>query len=125
MRFAMEHSLPSERNRIDRRLDQRSDCLVGLRRWLEASRRDLGLGAIALADAEGCLVAGAGPAQGCEELAALAPLGNSNGTRRDPRCVPLAAGVGWLCAPDIPADQQAWRRVHEGCMRILGLAKAA
>lgn len=111
--------------RIDRRLDERENCLRGLSRWLESSRKRLGLGALALADRDGCLVAGAGSSQKCEELAAIAPLlaDNHNGTGAT--VTPLAAGTAWLCAPAHECDSDAWTNVQQGCLRILGLRDAA
>jgi hypothetical protein len=104
--------------RIDRRLDERGDCLIGLARWLESSRRSLGVSALAVADPSGCLVAGAGAAQTCEELAAQAPLA------ADTRRCSLADGSAWLCAPD-NCDDSAWNLTRQGCLRILGLREAA
>lgn len=104
--------------RIDRRLDERGDCLIGLARWLESSRKSLGLCALALADPTGCLVAGAGASQTCEELAAQAPLAAN--THRSS----LANGSAWLCAPG-QCDEAAWTMIRLGCMRILGLKEAA
>lgn len=106
--------------RIDRRLDERSNCLTGLARWLESARRALELDALALADASGCLVAGAGSVQRCEEMAALAPLScvalEASGK---PLCA-TAIGPGWLCAPAGEIPSEAWQAVRLGCLRILG-----
>ena len=104
--------------RIDRRLDERRDCLTGLTRWLECSRQHLGVSALAVADASGCLVAGAGIARLCEELAAQAPL-----TASAAACS-LANGAAWLSAPS-PCDDAAWQTTRQGCLRILGLHEAA
>jgi len=112
--------------RIDRRLDERQDCLLGLSRWLESARKQLGVGAIALASRDGCLVAGAGSAQKCEELAALAPLvpenRNGHGT---PTIIPLVEGEAWLCAQELTDNPALWGNVRSGCLRILGLSLAA
>jgi hypothetical protein len=58
----------------DRRLGRSTDTFVSLCRLLEATRRDSGLSAVAVADASGCLVAGSGAARLCEELAAISTL---------------------------------------------------
>jgi hypothetical protein len=58
----------------ERRHGRSDDTLVSLCRLLDATRRDSGLSAVAVADATGCLVAGSGAARLCEELAAIATL---------------------------------------------------
>jgi hypothetical protein len=65
-----ERSLPLE----DRRKDRTTETLRALSRLLEAARRRAGLEALAVADGAGLLLAGAGPARLCDELAAWAPL---------------------------------------------------
>jgi hypothetical protein len=114
-----------EKPRIDRRLDERQDCLTGLNRWLESSRKRLGLRAIALAAQNGCLVAGAGSLQQCEELAAIAPLLTNNGNTKGPLLSSLANGVAFLCAPTRECSNDDWTDVQHGCLRILGLNCAA
>ncbi|HYQ16999.1 MAG TPA: hypothetical protein VEQ58_14610, partial [Polyangiaceae bacterium] len=61
-------------NETDRRHGRSSDTFVSLCRLLDATRRDSGLAALAVADTAGCLVAGSGAAQVCEELAAVSTL---------------------------------------------------
>jgi hypothetical protein len=58
----------------DRRLDRTCDALGALTKLVEASRRRAGLTAVAVSDAMGLLLAGAGAHRLCEELAAWAPL---------------------------------------------------
>jgi hypothetical protein len=111
--------------RIDRRIDERGDCLKGLLRWLESSRKRLGLYALVLADRDGCLVAGAGSSQLCEELAARAPLPAQNQNDRNDLVSEIGEGSAWLCAPKNACDEQQWASVREGCVRILGLYNAA
>lgn len=106
--------------RIDRRLDQRNNCLTGLARWLESARRTLQLDALALADASGCLVAGAGSMQRCEEMAALAPLGLGSAKARLEALWATSIGPGWLCAPGGEIPMESWQTVCRGCLRILG-----
>ena len=59
----------------DRRVSRSENTLVALTRLLEAARRSAELEAIAIGDETGLLVAGAGAAELCDELAAVAPLG--------------------------------------------------
>jgi hypothetical protein len=106
--------------RIDRRLDERRDCLRGLTRWLESARRMLELDALALADPTGCLVVGAGSAQRCEELAAFAPFSSGAEKESGPAITALAAGAAWLCAPGQSVRADDWQNVAAGCLRILG-----
>jgi hypothetical protein len=58
----------------DRRVARSENTLVALTRLLEAARRAAELEAIAVGDEAGLLVAGAGAAELCDELAAIAPL---------------------------------------------------
>ena len=106
--------------RFDRRLDERRDCLLGLSRWLESARKLLNLDALALADSSGCLVAGAGSVQRCEEMAALAPVSELRRETTTNGMLATTLGSAWLCAPgeQIPAD--FLQHVRRGCVRILG-----
>src|SRR6188768_1956082 len=58
----------------ERRVQRSSNPSEALVCWLEAVRRRLALRSLALADSLGILVAGAGPARECDELAAWAPI---------------------------------------------------
>ena len=58
----------------DRRQARSENTQVALTRLLEAARRAAALEALALGDELGLLVAGAGAAELCDELAAVAPL---------------------------------------------------
>ncbi len=58
----------------DRRLFRSENTHVALTRLLESARRSCELEALALGDELGLLVAGAGAAELCDELAAVAPL---------------------------------------------------
>ncbi|HMA97154.1 MAG TPA: hypothetical protein VKP30_30930, partial [Polyangiaceae bacterium] len=107
--------------RIDRRLDERRDCLTGLARWLESARRLLKVDALALADPSGCLVAGAGSIRRCEEMAALAPLDQTASSQgRTGMMVASRLGEAWLCAPVSEPPVEYWQAVRAGCLRILG-----
>ncbi len=66
--------LPPGSEREERRRARSSDPLVALSRLLDAARRSGPVDTLAIADDTGCLVAGAGRAADCAELAALAPL---------------------------------------------------
>ena len=59
----------------ERRLSRSENTLVALTRLLEAARRSAQLEAVAIGDDAGLLVAGAGAAELCDELCAIAPLG--------------------------------------------------
>ncbi len=61
----------------DRRQSRSENTLVALTRLLEAARRTAELEAVAIGDKAGLLVAGAGAAELCDELAATAPFGSS------------------------------------------------
>lgn len=58
----------------DRRLFRSENTHIALTRLLESARRSSELEALALGDELGLLVAGAGAAELCDELAAVAPL---------------------------------------------------
>lgn len=58
----------------ERRVNRSEDPQQALSWWLEASRRRTNLGSLALADSLGILVAGAGSARDCDELAAWGPV---------------------------------------------------
>jgi hypothetical protein len=64
----------------DRRQARSENTQVALTRWLEAARQSGELEALALGDELGLLVAGAGAAEVCDELAAVAPLFGSPST---------------------------------------------
>jgi hypothetical protein len=56
----------------ERRVHRSSNPQEALACWLEATRRRTNVRSVALADALGMVVAGAGPARECDELAAWA-----------------------------------------------------
>lgn len=108
----------SDPQSCERRQHGRKDVLVDLSRWLEAARRRHGMQAMAVADASGCLVAGAGLAPECLDLAAYAPLGGVPGC---PRPLALGSGLAFLCASRGTVPLTQWTEIHRGCERILGL----
>ncbi len=104
----------------DRRLARSENTQEALTRLLEAARRTSKLEALALGDELGLLVAGAGAADLCDELAATAPL-SANDTmpvRLEVRrlavegCEMFVSGRGAELG-------QALGRVADGCARIL------
>lgn len=107
---------------VERRIVSRDNALSGLGRWLESCRLSAGLDALALSDASGCLIAGAGVSRICEELAALAPhplvaaplacAANSQS---------IARGQAYLVAPIGRVNQGTLTRFADGCARILAL----
>jgi hypothetical protein len=68
--------LPSARalDPNDRRRDRTTEALTALTRLLDAARKRSGIEALAVAEDGGVLLAGAGPAKLCDEIAAWAPL---------------------------------------------------
>jgi hypothetical protein len=73
----------------DRRQARSENTQVALTRLLEAARHSAELEALALGDELGLLVAGAGAAELCDELAAVAPLFGSADT-----CLPTFDVLG-------------------------------
>ncbi|HEX5101627.1 MAG TPA: hypothetical protein VFV94_19080 [Polyangiaceae bacterium] len=120
--------------REDRRKHRTEVALEALTRLVEASRRRTQLDAVAVSDPNGLLLAGAGAARLCEELAAWAPV---MGRGADNDTVPSSLDafesrtrlrrlsvdgiqiVVTFCGarPDEPAELEA---VSAGCARILG-----
>jgi hypothetical protein len=111
----------------DRRRGRSSDTFVSLCRLLDATRRDTGLSAVAVADQAGCLVAGSGAAQICEELAAVSTLpandpildelGFGAGKRRVRQLLIDGLQVSISALGD--ADDTDYLRLSDGCRRIL------
>lgn len=118
----------------DRRRDRTDEALSALNRLLDAARRRSGLEALAVAEPAGVLLAGAGPAQLCDEMAARAPLtplppaNDAIPSRLDVferRALVQRLAVDGLeiivCGV---GDSESTRRelgtVAEGCARILG-----
>ena len=119
----MSHRPPQ----LDRRSGRSSDTFVSLCRLLDATRRSRGLHALAVADAAGCLVAGSGAAQVCEELAAVSTLpandpildelGYGAGRRRIRQVLIDGMAVSISALGD--ADDDDYLRLSDGCRRIL------
>jgi hypothetical protein len=113
----------------ERRLSRSSDPLIALCRLLDAARSESMVEAVAVADPTGCLVAGAGAWQTCEELAAYAPLTANDvvPTRLDVIARRTAVrrltvdGVEMLvsCRGEAEAAELALSRAAAGCRRIL------
>jgi hypothetical protein len=122
MRTMSYHPLETER-----RHGRSTDTLVALCRLLDAARRDTGLAAVALADTAGCLVAGSGAAQLCEELAAISTL-PANDPRLDelgfrgqkpPVRHLLVDGYEVSITALGEASDSDYLRLSDGCRRIL------
>jgi len=114
-------------DQFDRRRGRSSDTFVSLCRLLDATRRDSGLHAVAVADDAGCLVAGSGAAHLCEELAAVSTL-----PANDPILEELGFGAGKRRVRQLSidglevsisalgdADDDDYLRLSDGCRRIL------
>jgi hypothetical protein len=123
-----DRSLPTER-----RQGRSTDTFVSLCRLLDATRRDRGLAAVAVADASGCLVAGSGAAQLCEELAAISTL-PANDPRLDelgfrgakpPVRQLLIDGYEVSISALGDARDADYLRLSDGCRRILTENSAA
>ncbi len=104
----------------DRRLARSENTQVALSRLLEAARHSSKLEALALGDELGLLVAGAGAADLCDELAATAPLFASDTVRprQDVRRLAVEGGELFICGRGANLEPQLGR-VAEGCARIL------
>ncbi len=111
----------------ERRQERSTDTFLSLCRLLDAARRDCGLSAVALADTSGCLVAGSGAAQLCEELAAISTL-PENDPRLDelgfrghkPVVLPLVVDDVEVSLTALGAvDDAHYARLSDGCRRIL------
>ena len=113
--------------RTERRHSRSSDTLVSLCRLLDATRRDSGLAAVALADETGCLVAGSGALRLCEELAAISTLPandprlEQSGFRGErPRVRHLLIdGLEVAISALGEAKDSDYLRLSDGCRRIL------
>jgi hypothetical protein len=77
----------------DRRQARSENTQVALTRLLEAARHSAALEALALGDELGLLVAGAGAAELCDELAAVAPLFGSPNTSLPTHAFVLGRGT--------------------------------
>ena len=111
----------------DRRHGRSNDTFLSLCRLLDATRRDSGLAAVAVADAAGCLVAGSGASQLCEELAAISTL-PANDPRLDeigfrgekpPVRQLLIEGYEVSITALGDAKDADYARLSDGCRRIL------
>lgn len=111
----------------ERRHGRSTDTFVSLCRLLEATRRARGLSAVALADTSGCLVAGSGATQLCEELAALSTIPANDprltelGFRGEKPPVRYLSIDGYDVALTVlgEARDDDYLRLSDGCRRIL------
>ena len=115
--------------KLDRRQARSENTQVALTRLLEAARRASALEALALGDELGLLVAGAGAAELCDELAAVAPLFGSPSTALPTHLDVLGRGTEVRrlavdgCEMFISGRgaglERALGGVESGCLRIL------
>lgn len=114
--------------KLDRRQSRSEDTQVALTRFLEAARHAAAVEALALGDELGLLVAGAGAAEVCDELAAVAPLFGDRAGRstrvqalgRDTEVRRLAIEGFDMYVSGRGGDlQAALEPVAAGCARIL------
>jgi hypothetical protein len=106
--------------KLDRRLARSENTQVALTRLLEAARSSSRLEALALGDDLGLLVAGAGAAELCDELAAVAPLAANDTLPARPDVRRLAVDGFEMFVSGRGADlSSALGRVADGCVRIL------
>ena len=120
---------------LERRLSRSADPLVALSRLLEAARSEAMVEAVAVADETGCLVAGSGAWQACEEIAAIAPLSANDvvPTRLDVlarkttvrRLIVDGVEVLVSCRGQGKDAELALSRAAAGCHRILGRSPVA
>jgi hypothetical protein len=113
----------------ERRQQRSTNCAEALALLLEATRKRAQIQSLALSDRTGILVAGAGPARECDELAAWAPIVLAAGdpTPDDSVCGVKVRGLdAYLCANTTGGVRiEVLREAAEGCARILGVARAA
>jgi hypothetical protein len=120
--------------KLDRRQARSENTQVALTRLLEAARRASALEALALGDELGLLVAGAGAAELCDELAAVAPLFGSPNTTLPRHLGVLGCGTEVRrlavdgCEMFISGRgvglEGAMGGIESGCLRILVEKKA-
>lgn len=108
---------------IERRVRRSDNPKEALASWLESFRHRRALRSVALADSLGILVAGAGHARECDELAAWAPLSLADWPESPPFELSLAPVPGFdafVCAQaNDTTTELALADAAEGCSRIL------
>lgn len=108
---------------LERRVQRSSNPSEALACWLEAVRRRHALRSLALADSLGTVVAGAGPARECDELAAWAPLFMRN--EPEGSAAPFALsfapvpGFDAFVCTESTLESDALSAAAAGCSRIL------
>ena len=115
--------------KLERRQARSENTQLALTRLLEAARRSAELEALVLGDELGLLVAGAGAADLCDELAAVAPLFGSG--KACPKAGSAHVGLGTdvrrlaidgcelFISGRGPGLESALGGVESGCQRIL------
>ena len=120
-----------EKTSLERRQRRSSNCAEALVLLLESTRERAQLSSVALSDRTGILVAGAGPARDCDELAAWAPLlldanlgaNDAPSSASSALCGVKVRGLeAYLCAASAGGNPlSALTEAAEGCARILGV----
>ncbi|MBX3182130.1 MAG: hypothetical protein KIT72_10260 [Polyangiaceae bacterium] len=110
---------PEASSSEDRRQHRSADPVIALGRLLDAARRRSGARSLAVADASGLLIAGAGHIQRCEELAALAAAeGWASASDGRARALGVRGMPVLLCAEGA-GSQAAIDDASAGTVRIL------
>jgi hypothetical protein len=115
-----------EKTSVERRKRRSSNCAEALALLLESTREQARLASVVLSDRTGILVAGAGPARDCDELAAWAPLvfGARESAPQGLFGVRVRGLDAYLCAASAGGSPlSALTEAAEGCARILGVRR--
>jgi hypothetical protein len=112
----------------ERRVRRSMNCAEALSLLLEATRERARLQSLALSDKTGILVAGAGPARECDEIAAWAPivLGTAESEAGSAGLfgVKVRGLEAYLCTKTGgKRSLKALSEAAEGCARILGVRR--
>ena len=113
-----------EKTSVERRKRRSTNCAEALALLLESTREQARLASVVLSDRTGILVAGAGPARECDELAAWAPLSHDARESAPPGlCRVRVRGLdAYLCATSAGGNPlSVLTEAAEGCARILGI----
>jgi len=116
-----------DKTSVERRKRRSSNCAEALALLLESTREQARLASVALSDRTGILVAGAGPARECDELAAWAPLVlDARESAPQGLCGVRVRGLdAYLCAAGAGGNPlSVLTEAAEGCARILGVRRA-
>jgi hypothetical protein len=115
-----------EKTSVERRKRRSSNCAEALALLLESTREQARLASLVLSDRTGILVAGAGPAHECDELAAWAPvlLSARESAPQGLFGVRVRGLDAYLCAAGAGGSPLSLlSEAAEGCARILGVRR--